>query len=146
MAISTYKSFLMKKGSGSTYEKMIDIKTVPSVVPQKDGLETTTMSDPIQTFIDGIQQVDAAGFPFLCNFDAAKFQEIKAMEGTEADFSVWFGGTEENGVVTPTGTDGKFDFKGYPSVSLNEKGVNEVHEMTVSIRPTTGVTFSVAAG
>ena len=31
MAISTYKIFLMKKGSGDTYEKLIDIKSFPDL-------------------------------------------------------------------------------------------------------------------
>jgi hypothetical protein len=31
MAISTYKAFLMKKGTGDAYEKLIDIKEFPDL-------------------------------------------------------------------------------------------------------------------
>ena len=31
MAISTYKVFLMKKGDGSTYSKLVDIKDFPDL-------------------------------------------------------------------------------------------------------------------
>ena len=40
---------------------------------------------------------------------------------TETEFAVWFGGTESNGVVTPTGSEGKFEFKGKLSVFVVKK-------------------------
>ena len=64
-----------------------------------------------------------------------------ALEGTEGSFSIWMGGTVSNGVVTPTGTDGKYDFKGHLSVYINGGSVNEVVKMTVSIAPSTAITI-----
>ena len=50
MAISTYKVFLMKKGTtGDTYEKIIDIKEFPDLGGAPEMLETTNCSDPAQT-------------------------------------------------------------------------------------------------
>ena len=40
MAISTYKVFLMKKGT-STYEKLVDIKDFPDLGGAPEMLETT---------------------------------------------------------------------------------------------------------
>lgn len=142
MAINTYKTFLMHKASSSTtaYTKLVDIKTKPRLIGTKEGLDATTMSDPIQVFIDGIITVDNAGYEFEANWDKTAFTTLKALEGTEHDYAVWYGGTETNGVATPTGTDGKFSFKGLLTVSDAEASVNAVQNMIINIRPTTGIT------
>ena len=49
MATSSYKSFLMKKGTGDTYEKLVDIKDYPDIGGSPETLETTTLSDSMQT-------------------------------------------------------------------------------------------------
>lgn len=140
MAISTYKIFLMKKGdSGSTYEKLIDIKDFPDLGGAPEMLETTTLSDRMQTYIPGIQSLDA--LEFTANYTKADFTKLKALEGVENSYAVWFGGTEEAGVVTPTGTDGKFEFKGQLSAFPVGGGVNEVVDMTITIAPSTPITM-----
>ncbi len=138
MAISTYKVFLMKKGSGTSYEKLIDIKDFPDLGGAPEMLETTTLSDNMQTYIPGIQSLDA--LEFTANYTKTDFEKLKEMEGTETDFAVWFGGTEASGVVTPTGDDGKFEFKGKLSVFPVGGGVNEVVGMTITIAPSTPIT------
>lgn len=55
--------------------------------------------------------------------------------------AVWFGGTESGGSVTPTGSDGKFSFKGQLSVYPTGGGVNEVVGMNITIAPTTVITL-----
>lgn len=139
MAISTYKVFLMIK-KDAAYEKMVDIKDFPDLGGEPEMLETTTLSDKMQTYIPGIQNLDALAF--TANYTKEKFTELKGMEGTEHDYSVWFGGTEENGVVTPTGSDGKFDFKGQHSVYAVGAGVNEVVDMNITIAPSTPITMA----
>ena len=57
---------------------------------------------------------------------------------------MWFGGTEEAGVVTPTGTDGKFEFKGQLSAYPVGGGVNEVVDMNITIAPSTPITMAEA--
>lgn len=140
MAISTYKIFLMVKGSGDTYSKLIDIKDFPDLGGAPEMLETTTLSDNMQTYIPGIQSLDA--LEFNANYTKADFDTLKAMEGTEKDFAVWFGGTESGGVLTPTGSDGKFEFKGQLSVFPTGGGVNEVVGMTITIAPSTPITVA----
>lgn len=137
MAISTYKSFLMHKTS-SSYEKLLDILSFGDIGGQPEMLETTTLSDGGQTYIPGIESRDA--MEFECNYTKEDYDKVKAMEGTEGDFSIWLGGTVANGVATPTGSDGKYNFKGYPSVYINGGGVNEVVKMTVSIAPSSAIT------
>ena len=138
MAISTYKSFLMHKKS-ATYEKLVDIKSFPDLGGAPELLETTTLSDGMTTNIFGIQSLDA--LEFECNYTKEDYTKLKAMEGTETEFAVWLGGTETGGVVTPTGEDGKFTFKGSLAVYVNGGGVNEVVNMTVSIAASTPITM-----
>lgn len=139
MAISTYKVFLMKK-EASTYEKLIDIKDFPDLGGSPEMLETTTLSDKMQTYIAGVQSLDA--LEFTANYTKSDYTAVKALaDGAEHEFAVYFGGTEgDNGTVTPTGTDGKFTFKGYLSVFVTGGGVNEVVGMTISIAPSTAIT------
>ncbi len=138
MAISTYKAFLMKK-TGNTWAKLIDIKDFPDLGGEPEMLETTTLSDGAATYIPGIQSQEA--LQFTANYTAAAYSTIKALEDTSTDFAVWFGGTVSSGVVTPTGSEGKFSFTGKATVFVAGGGVNEVVDMTISIAPSTVITF-----
>lgn len=137
MAISTYKTFLMVK-KDDAYEKLIDIKNFPDLGGAPEMLETTTLSDGMQTYIPGIQSLD--GLEFTANYDKADYEKLKAMEGEEYEFSVWFGGTVTAGVATPTGENGKFNFSGQLSAFPVGGDVNAVIEMTISIAPSSPIT------
>ena len=137
MAISTYKVFLMMK-KDAAYEKLVDIKDFPDLGGSPEMLETTTLSDKMQTYIPGIQNLDA--LEFTANYTKTDFAKLKELDGVEHDFAVWFGGTEEANVLTPTGSDGKFEFKGQLSVFPVGGGVNEVVDMTITIAPSTPIT------
>ena len=141
MAISTYKSFLMQKKT-STWEKLIDIKSFPDLGGSPELLETTTLSDGMTTNIMGIQTLDA--LEFEANYTKEDYTKLKALEGTTTDFAVWLGGTVANGTATPTGSDGKFEFKGQLTVYVNGGGVNEVVNMTVSIAASTPITLGAS--
>ena len=141
MAISTYKVFLMKKESaGDTYSKLVDIKEFPDLGGEPEMLETTTLSNNMQTYIAGIQSLD--GLSFTANYDVTDFQTLKQLEGKTESYAVWFGGTENGNVVTPDGSNGKFEFDGQLSVYPVGGGVNEVVDMNISIAPSTPITFS----
>ena len=142
MAISTYKIFLMTSTDGSPYEKLIDIKSFPDLGGAPEMLETTTLSDAAQTYIPGIQASDA--LEFESNYTKADYTKLKALEGKETQFAVWFGGTGEGESLTPTGSDGKFKFKGYLSVYPVGSGVNEVVNMNINIAPSTPITVDDA--
>ena len=143
MAISTYKVFLMRKAaSGGTYTKLVDIKDFPDLGGAPEMLETTTLSDGASTYIPGIQSQDA--LEFTANYTKTDYDTLKALEDQELELAVWLGGTVSGGVATPTGSDGKFEFKGRLSVFVAGGGVNEVVDMTISIAPSTVIT--VASG
>lgn len=138
MAISTYKVFLMMKET-EAYEKLIDIKEFSDLGGEPEMLETTTLSDKMQTFIAGIQSLDALNFN--CNYTKAEYAKLKKLEGQRKSYAVWFGGDEAGGVLTPTGSDGKFKFDGELSVYPVGGGVNEVVDMNVTIAPSTVIEF-----
>ena len=142
MAISTYKIFLMKK-SDSAWEKLVDIKEFPDLGGSPEMLETTTLSDRMQTYIPGIQSLDA--LEFNANYTLADYTKLKALEGVENEYAVWFGGTEAGDTVTPTGSDGKFKFKGQLSAFPVGGGVNEVVDMTITIAPSTAISMDEEA-
>lgn len=139
MAISTYKIFLMMmQDSGSTYAKLVDIKDFPDLGGAPEMLETTTLSDKMQTYIPGIQSLDA--LEFTANYTKTDFDKLKALEGQTKKFAVWMGATESGGILTPSGSDGKFEFEGQLSVFPVGGGVNEVVDMTITIAPSTPIT------
>lgn len=143
MAISTYKVFLMKGttvDSTTTYSKLVDIKEFPDIGGDPELLETTTLSDKMQTFIMGIQSNE--GLQFTANYTKTDYSTLKALEGTKTKFGIWFGGTESGGVVTPDGSDGKFQFEGELSVHPVGAGVNEVVDMSITIAPSTVIDFT----
>ncbi len=140
MAISTYKVFLMHKASGATYEKLVDIKDFPDLGGTPEMLETTTLSDGMQTYIPGIQSLD--GLEFTANYTKGDFIALKELEGKDEGYAVWFGGTVSGATVTPTGTDGKFEFNGQLSVFPVGGGVNEVVDMKITIAPSTPITVA----
>lgn len=141
MAISTYKVFLMHKASASeSYTKLIDIKEFPDLGGEPEMLETTTLSDKMQTYIAGIQSLE--GLKFVSNYDKTDFSNLKKLENKQEHYAVWFGGTENAGVVTPDGSNGKFTFDGELSVYPVGAGVNEVVDMNITIAPSTSIAFA----
>lgn len=141
-ATSTYKSFLMHKKSDK-WEKLVDITSYPDQGSSPELLDATTLSDPAMVNIPGIENQDA--LEYECNYDLEKFTEINGMKGEDKEFALWLGGTETGGVVTPTGSDGKFKCRGQISAYLNGGGVNEVRKMTVVIVPSSKITLDEEA-
>lgn len=143
MAISSYKTFLMQKGSsGSTYTKLVDIKEFPDLGGDPNMLDATTLSDSMQINIMGIQKVDA--LTFTANYSSEDFATLDALKGQELDLAVWFGGTESDGTLTPSGDKGKFNFKGQLSVYVKGAGVDSVVEMAITVAASTKITKASA--
>lgn len=134
-ATITYLSFLMVKGTGSTYTKVVDIKDYPDLLAPRENVETTTLTDGARTYIPGLQNVDGS-MDFTANYDMAAITALEALQNEQKDFAVWFGGTEVAGAdPTPTGALGKFGGKGVLSYTVSGKGVNDVREIVVHITP-----------
>lgn len=138
----TYKTFLMYSdgtGENATYKKLVDIKDYPDLIPQKENVETTTLTDKIRTYIEGIMNQDGS-LDFTINHDTAAIQILNSLEGKKIKVAVWFGGTEptDGGEPTPTGELGKVEGTGTVSYSVSGKGVNDVREDIVHVSPSSG--------
>ena len=134
MAISSYNAKLMHF-KGSTWQQLIPVKTTPQLGGAPEQLETTTLDDNMQTFINGIQTAEA--MTFTANYDSDKYDELKLLEGKTEKYAVWFGNNGD-------GSEGKFSFNGQLSVYVNETSVNSVVEMTITINPSSPIQKDVA--
>lgn len=141
MAISTIYTFLMK-GSNATppvYSKLTCINSFPDLGSSPEQVDVTSLCDTFRHYIPGVQ--DTGALEFECWYDPAVYSTLKALAGTDTAYAVWFGGTDAS---TPTGSNGKFSFKGDLRVNVNGGGVNEAVSMTISIFPSTDITFAAS--
>lgn len=128
MAFSSYNAKLMVKKDGSTnWEQLCPIKGLPQIGGEPEQLETTTLDDSIQTFIDGIQQQESMSF--VMNANKKVRGELNKLKGQELDLSIWLGNDGQGG-------EGKFTGKGKITYYINEAEVNAVVEMTLVVTPT----------
>lgn len=143
MARNTMFSFLME-GTGSstlTYAKVCDIKDYPDVGGSVEALDATSLTNWARVYIEGIEETESQ-MSFTCNYDLATYQTVKALEGSERHWAIWFGGTKSGSTVTPTGSAGKFTFDGYLHAHILGKGVNEVMEFQIDIIPSTEIVLT----
>lgn len=153
-ATSSYGTYLMVKGltyssgswsatSGTTnYVKLCDIKDYPDLGGEPELIETTTLSDKMQTNLLGVQAMET--LVFNANYILDDFKKIKALEdyiaaNGDVDFELWFGNSDLSSTPSPStdATNGEFAFKGSVVVFPLGKGVNEVREMQISIANST---------
>lgn len=134
MPTISYATFLMKSTDGTTYTKFCPIKSTPALMAAKEAVETTTLEDGGRTYIPGIRQNDGST-AFTANYELEYVRLVEGLNEADTYWSVWLGGTESNGVVTPTGEYGKYNFKGRASYSVSEMTVNGVREMQINIMP-----------
>ena len=128
--VITYQTYLMKgTGSGTlTWSKLCDIKDYPDLLENPEQVETTTLSDKIRTYTEGLRGNEIK--TFTCNHSKTDFDAIKALEGTEQNLAVWFGAASDG--VTPDGHDDKLEGKGLVSVGIPSAGAGDVRNMTVN--------------
>lgn len=130
MLTSTDKSFLMYQ-KAAAWAKLIDIKEYPDLGQAPDALDASDLTSP--KTVGGRQSLEAMTFP--ANYELEAYKTLKAMEGQEQEFAVWFGGTQAGDTITPTGEYGKFRFGGQLSVRVTGAGTDEVREMEITIAP-----------
>lgn len=140
MAISTIHTALMKgTGNGTiTYSKLICISEFPNLGAAPEQIDVTTLCDEMRHYIPGVQ--DTGALEFKAFYTATDYSTLKALAGTDGNYAVWFG--DNNG--TPDGHNGKFSFKGDLRVTLDGGGVNDPVTMTITIFPSTDITFAAS--
>ncbi|MBP7319523.1 MAG: phage tail protein [Lachnospiraceae bacterium] len=144
-ATNTSMTFLMM-GTGTdklTYTKLIDIIDMPDLSAETPRIDVTTLSD---TGHREINDIDAASkLAFKCLYTSTDYATMKALEGTTGHYAVWFGGTETAGVVTPTGSDGKFAFDAQLTVRKLAQAVGASKQMEIDFAQTGSMVFSAGA-
>lgn len=135
MAISSYKVELFSSANGTSYTQLLPIKEFPDIGSAPEALETTTTSDAMQTHIEGIISLDS--LEFKANYDKETYKAIAALKGKTQYFQIRMGDNGANGV---------FSFQGTVSATVSGASVNEVVEMTVTVVPSTEITFAESVG
>ena len=141
--ISTYQTYLMyRTTTNGEYGKLIDITSFPDLIPPKERIDISSLSDYMRTYINGIG--DTSEMSFNANYTPANYAAISALEGTQTEYAVWFGATGDAGSEVPDGHMGKFSWTGDISAGISGGGVNEAVGMTINCTPATVITFSAS--
>ena len=126
MAIST-QGVKLKWGTSATgLSKVVDIKDFPDLGGAPEMLETTTLSDNIQTYIMGIQGSDM--MEFTCNYTKADFEKVMRDANKDLYYALEFGSN---------GSEGIFEWQGQHTAWVVGAGVNAVTEFKIGIAPST---------
>lgn len=153
MAKLTYGTILeYKTTKEGTYEFLCDIKNTPSFMPEVNRVETTTLSDPVETNVLGIGRF--SDFDFTINVEDDK----ELVGWTFADVltklernKVYYFRVESfknfKKTIEGTGATAEAKFEGVPffsvtwageaTVGLNESEVDGINEATISISTST---------
>lgn len=145
--ISTYQTYLMvKKSSNGEYAKLIDITSFPDLIPPRERIDITTLSDYMRVYINGIG--DTAEQTYGANYTPANFQAVQECEGHQYDYALWFGASGDPGSEVPDGHYGKFSWTGDISAGVNGGDVNAAVAMSITCTPSTPIVpdFSAAEG
>lgn len=143
MATSTMHTYLMKgttSGSTTTWSRLICITDYPDIFTAPENVDVTTLCDTDRHYTAGVR--DNGSLEFNAFYPGiTTFTELKALEGVDGDYALWFGGTGDGETSTPSGDEGKFKFTGMPYFSLTGAGVNDPRGMLITIYPSSAVTI-----
>lgn len=142
-AIHSMHTYLMK-GSGTgtiTYTKLVDVSEVPDLWTAPPTIDTTTLSDEMRTYINGL--VDPGSLEFTANYTAQNMSDLDAVAGTpNTKFAVYLG-ADSNGA--PDGHNGKFTFEGELSYGLRAVSVDEKVNIGIAIAVSSEIEYTAGA-
>lgn len=128
MAINTCNVTLKSGSSAEMLTKLVDIKDFPDLGGAPELLETTTLSDCTQTFINGVQSLDA--LQFTANYTREDYETVQSQANKDLFYALEFGEDGKYGI---------YEWEGQHSVWVTGGGVNEVVEMMIQIAPSTAI-------
>ncbi|POP31851.1 phage tail protein [Lactonifactor longoviformis] len=132
---STINTILETSADGSTWTKLCKIKSYPALGGSPEQLETTDLEDETQTYVPGVQSMEA--MEFTANYELEAYLAVKTKANTDLHYRVSMGKEGVDGVAT---------WQGQHSVYINEGEVNGVREMTISVSPSTKIDVAAPAG
>lgn len=130
MAITTYGITLKWGIDPESLTKKVDIKDFPDLGGAPELLETTHFLNPAQTFVLGIQSMDA--MEFTANYTKSDYEAVLADANKKLYYALEFG---------IDGSEGVFEWQGEHTVWVTGAGVNAVVEMKIGIAPSTKPTL-----
>jgi hypothetical protein len=133
MPISTYNVTLKSGASAAALTKLCDIIDFPDLGGEPDRLETTTLSDASQTFINGIKSTP--NITYTANYDKTVYMTINESANTPLFYALEFG---------EAGADGIFEWQGEHVVWVTGAGKNAVVLMKIGIAPSTEIKLKTA--
>ena len=136
MATSTIHTYLeyLPSGTGTTWEKLADIKNYPDLSEAPERLDATTLSDEMRQYVPGVR--DLPDYDFTANYDKTKYQAIVALKDTELSLRLRFGEETDSDVSI-------FTFTGKIDATITGGDVNAVRDMTVNVYPSSAITLQV---
>ena len=119
-----------KAGGASSFTDLTNLQEIPDIGGSADSVEVTTLDDSAHMYINGLLDYgDSLDFTFL--YDKTQFTTLSGLSGS-VSWKVTLPGT---GGTTAT-------FDGEPSVRLNGVGVNDAITYTLSVKPSSAITFA----
>lgn len=121
---------LSYKPSGGNFTDLTNLQEIPDLGGDTDAVEVTTLDDAAHTYINGLKDYgDSLEFTFL--YDKTQYTTLNGLSGTVS----W--------KVTLPGTNGlTATWDGESSVKLNSVGVNDAITYTLSVKPSSAITFA----
>ena len=119
-----------KAGSASSYTDLTNLQEIPDIGGSADSVEVTTLADDAHMYINGLLDYgDSLDFTFL--YDKTQFTTLDGLSGS-ISWKVTLPGT---GGATAT-------FDAEPSVRLNGVGVNDAITYTLSLKPSSAISWA----
>jgi hypothetical protein len=135
MAISTQGVTLKWGTTATSLSKVVDIKDFPDLGGAPEVLETTTLSDQIQTYILGIQ--GSGMMEFTCNYTKDDFEDVMDDANKDLYYALEFGDEGDEGI---------FEWQGQHTAWVVGAGVNAVTEFKIGIAPSTKPKLKTTSG
>lgn len=136
MASTTKNTYLKDGGVASgaatwTADPPTPIKDYSDLDGAPNMVDITDLSDEVARQIPGVKSADA--WKFKANYDKTIYTALKALEGIEHHYAVWFG---------TDGAEGKITTTGFLTVSILGAGVDNPREMEINIARTSAPVLS----
>lgn len=114
--------------SGTTYTQLTNLQEIPELGGDTEAIEITTLADAAHTYTDGIKNYgDSLAFKFL--YEKDQFTSLSALNGVQ-------------GWKVELSDGASCSFNGSCSVKLDGVGVNAALTYTLSIRPSSEMTWA----
>lgn len=114
-----------------SYTQLCKIKSYPDLGGAPETIETTDLEDTFQTFVEGVQSMDA--MEFTANYNPTDYAAVVNAIPSSGDlwYQLEFGSA---------GAEGKFQWSGTHSVRVTGGDVNAVREMVITVVPSSAIT------